>query len=294
MASTQTKQTLFSTSFWIDDFIGSLSRDCRHFFQYLITAPERNVSGIYRSSYRLMQFHDGWTPEEVDQHFETLSKAGKAFFYRQEWVIIINGPTHHKFADEDNRWNGVANMFLDTPKDVQLFALENGYMWDHIMQHVSPSYKGFRGSGAELAEKLRGNNPSKGSRRVAKGSEGSQTLNDPGEHINLNSNSNSNSNSRKSKSVSDAAHPKTGRPMSQATYDSLTTQFDPDTVDDYFERVADHESSRGKRYKDHAATVRNWLKRDNVPKRSPRASPGLPDDPDFDALIARQYQEVET
>lgn len=62
-------------------------------------------------------------------------------------------------------------------------------------------------------------------------------------------------------------HPKTGGPMNQSTYDALIHDFGKTVVDDYFQRVADYCATKGKRYKDHAAAVRNWLKRDGVQKR---------------------------
>lgn len=63
-------------------------------------------------------------------------------------------------------------------------------------------------------------------------------------------------------------HAITKQPMNPDTYSALVTSYGKQTVDDYFERIADYCAAKGKRYKDHAATARNWLKRDNAPKLS--------------------------
>lgn len=59
-------------------------------------------------------------------------------------------------------------------------------------------------------------------------------------------------------------HPSTGGPMNKTTYDTLVKEYGKSRIDDYMQRVADYCESKGKKYKDHAATARNWLKRDGV------------------------------
>jgi len=66
--------------------------------------------------------------------------------------------------------------------------------------------------------------------------------------------------------ASGTKHEQTGRPMNSTRYASLLESYNRATLDDYFERVANYEAQSGKAYKDHAATVANWLKRDKVSK----------------------------
>jgi len=67
-------------------------------------------------------------------------------------------------------------------------------------------------------------------------------------------------------------------------YENLIKDFGEKTVTDYAERVDLYCQSKGKRYKDYAATIRSWLKRDGVEKRITTTfdDDRLPiDDPDY-------------
>ena len=78
-----------------------------------------------------------------------------------------------------------------------------------------------------------------------------------------------------------------GRPVNTATLAALIAEYGQGTVDDYMQRISDYCNANGKRYKDHAATCRNWLKRDNVPKRAEPKESGITD---FMAeLVSREY-----
>lgn len=198
MIDHQAKHRLFSTTFWRDDFVAELSRDTRHFYQYILTAPESNIAGVYKTSYRIMQFDDGWTREEVDEHFAVLSKAGKAFFYAG-WVIIPSVIKKHQWSKRDNRWNGVAHTFNAAPDHIKAYAITNGWDWDFVLSMVGDSYKGVDLDAQGFIDALGGipndnpegcNNPKEGSERVQEGYEG---LADPEEHINPNLNPSSSS-----------------------------------------------------------------------------------------------------
>jgi hypothetical protein len=219
MVGAQEKQRLFTTTFWRGDFVGSLDRDTRHFYIYLITSPESNISGIYKSSYRLFEFDDGWTKDEADHHFKILSEAGKAFFF-DGWVIIPKLVEHHQWEEYDNKWNSVAHLFLKAPKPVRLHALLNGYPWDFILNRVSDRYNGERRGSIEYIKELQQKTPLRDpsealrdpsealrdpSEALRDPSEAlpkpfdspSEALRDPSEHINLNLNLNSNSSKTK-------------------------------------------------------------------------------------------------
>lgn len=71
-----------------------------------------------------------------------------------------------------------------------------------------------------------------------------------------------------------ARHKNTNAPMNATTYAKLVDDYGQDTVDSYFQRVADYCASKGKRYKDHAAAVRRWMDTDGVAKRKkPKTCP---------------------
>ena len=80
-----------------------------------------------------------------------------------------------------------------------------------------------------------------------------------------------------------------GRPVNTATLAALIAEYGQGTVDDYLQRISDYCNANGKRYKDHAATCRNWLKRDNVPKRKVAKESGVED---WMIELARRTNEV--
>lgn len=61
-------------------------------------------------------------------------------------------------------------------------------------------------------------------------------------------------------------HEPTGLTMCTTRYQRLCSDYGKRVVDDYFERVLAYCDATGKSYKDNAATVENWLKRDKVKK----------------------------
>jgi len=50
--------------------------------------------------------------------------------------------------------------------------------------------------------------------------------------------------------------------LSEVEYVELCERFEKPIVDEYIERIDDYCSSKGEKYKDYAATIRNWIKRD--------------------------------
>ena len=80
-----------------------------------------------------------------------------------------------------------------------------------------------------------------------------------------------------------------GRPVNVATLTALIAEYGQGTVDDYLQRISDYCNANGKRYKDHAATCRNWLKRDNVPRLKVAKESGAED---WMIELARRTNEV--
>ena len=79
-----------------------------------------------------------------------------------------------------------------------------------------------------------------------------------------------------------------GRPVNSATIKALITEYGQPAVDDYMQRISDYCDANGKRYKDHAATCRNWLKRDKVPTVKSEATEFKGVD-GMDELLRRTY-----
>ena len=52
-------------------------------------------------------------------------------------------------------------------------------------------------------------------------------------------------------------------------FDKLTTDYGQATVQDFIERLNDYIGSKGKKYKSHYFTIKNWMRRDGVQKKEP-------------------------
>ena len=87
------------------------------------------------------------------------------------------------------------------------------------------------------------------------------------------------------KSRSDSTH-ELGVPINTTTYQALLTDYGKVTTDSYIERVIDYCASRGKSYRDYAATARQWMRKDEGEgklqrrvkiERPPRVFGNLPD-----------------
>lgn len=59
-------------------------------------------------------------------------------------------------------------------------------------------------------------------------------------------------------------HEKTGKPINLTRYNNLVSEYGKSVVDDYVCRASDYADSKGKKYKDYAATAANWMRRDKV------------------------------
>ena len=90
---------------------------------------------------------------------------------------------------------------------------------------------------------------------------------------------------RVAKSKADATH-ELGVPINTTTYQALLTDYGKVTTDSYIERVIDYCASRGKSYRDYAATARQWMRKDESEgklqrrvkiERPPRVFGNLPD-----------------
>ncbi len=52
-------------------------------------------------------------------------------------------------------------------------------------------------------------------------------------------------------------------------FDKLSTDYGQATVQDFIERLNDYIGSKGKKYKSHYFTIKNWMRRDGVQKKEP-------------------------
>jgi hypothetical protein len=81
--------------------------------------------------------------------FERFAKAGKAYFYNEEWIIIPSWPRHQKVGARDRVKKGIDAILLDLPEDVWQFLVSKGYDYKYledIGRPIKGAYKGSKGA----------------------------------------------------------------------------------------------------------------------------------------------------
>jgi len=85
---------LVSTSFWDDPWVVSLDRDEQYFYLYLLTNSLTNIAGVYQISLKRIVFDTKFTEEEVRGIIKKFEDAGKAFYYKETYIVLPKFPKH--------------------------------------------------------------------------------------------------------------------------------------------------------------------------------------------------------
>ena len=83
------KTRIIHTKFWDDDFVLGLDKDSRLLFQYLLTCPFINISGIFEVPVPVIKLHTGLTDLEIQTAKDILQANGKIYFFHS-WVKVVN------------------------------------------------------------------------------------------------------------------------------------------------------------------------------------------------------------
>jgi hypothetical protein len=86
---------MITTAYWNDDDIQEMSAMQRAFYVFLMTAPDSNICGLFKMTYKTMSFFSGWDIEQVKECVQYLTEKGK-LVYDSGLVFVTRMAKHQK------------------------------------------------------------------------------------------------------------------------------------------------------------------------------------------------------
>jgi ribosomal protein S27AE len=120
----------YISSFWTDKWIRSLDPSERYLYMYLLTNPETNIAGVYDITLDRIAFDTGYDERTLRPMFERFAKAGKVYFYDEEWIILPTWPKHQQYEKRAKIRDGIVSVLQDIPEEVISYLAEVGYHFD--------------------------------------------------------------------------------------------------------------------------------------------------------------------
>lgn len=107
---------IFYTQFWDDEYIHNLSERRKLAFNFLLTNPKVNISGIYELPDHYAIYCLGLKPKEWEDIKADFMADGKFFFFKG-WVKIINAEKYQSYKGEKNEAAKLKELAL-APKEL--------------------------------------------------------------------------------------------------------------------------------------------------------------------------------
>lgn len=133
------KHRVVKSDFWVDEYVEDLPINERYFFLYLLTCPESNILGIFKTTMKRMSFETTLLIEEIERMFEKFSSVDK-IHYIDGYVLLVNFQKHQN--PSGTMKTGISKLLNDLPKSVIDFILSKkskiydrlyrGYLIDYI------------------------------------------------------------------------------------------------------------------------------------------------------------------
>lgn len=114
------KHRVVKSDFWIDDYFEEESIKEKYFFLYLLTNPETNILGIYRTTIKRICFETGLTKPEVTSFLEKWAKMDKVYFI-ESYILMVNFQKHNLPSGTMKR--GIEKLILNLPFEITSFIL---------------------------------------------------------------------------------------------------------------------------------------------------------------------------
>lgn len=138
-------QRYISTKFWTDKWIRSLDPAERYLYLYLLTNTETTIAGIYQITIDRIAFDTGYDERTLAPMLERFRKAGKAFFYNGEWIIIPTWTKHQHINATNNCRKGIDAILKSVPDDVFEFILKIKYNYIYLKEIARPLQEATKG-----------------------------------------------------------------------------------------------------------------------------------------------------
>jgi hypothetical protein len=100
-------QRYISTSFWDDPWIVSLEPLEQFLYLYFLTNPLTNIAGVYQISMRRMVNDTKLEESEIRRIITKFQEAKKAYYYKDEFLVLPNWPKHQRWENRKKIQNGI-------------------------------------------------------------------------------------------------------------------------------------------------------------------------------------------
>jgi hypothetical protein len=131
-------QRYISTSFWDDPWIVSLEPLEQFLYLYFLTNPLTNIAGVYQISIRRMVNDTKLEEAEIRRIIEKFQDAGKAYYYKNEFLALPNWPKHQRWENRKKIQGGIDACLKKLPQNIIVFLKEIGYKYP--MDNLSITY----------------------------------------------------------------------------------------------------------------------------------------------------------
>ena len=122
-------QRYIATSFWDDPWIVSLDPLEQFLYLYFLTNPLTNIAGVYQISMRRMVSDTKLDEEEIRRIIIKFEGAGKAYYYKEGFIVLPNWPKHQKWQVRKKIEAGIRICLEKLNPDLILFLKKIGYKY---------------------------------------------------------------------------------------------------------------------------------------------------------------------
>lgn len=224
----------FYLHFWRSSFVDQMDPVEKLIYVYMITSPDSNMEGLYKTTMRRIAFETGIEADTIRRLGARLEARGKGGFYEANdvvWVVVSEAPSH--MSHSPTILKHAKDVYSDVPDEVLQYAFSVGYEVPKKLQSLE---------GIPYAYPMH-----------------TRPYKDEDEDEDK-------TKTETKRRTADATHEDTGLPMNSVLYRKLCWQYGQDTVDAYFIKIDDYIVNKSsKNYTDCARTARNWITKDNVP-----------------------------
>lgn len=260
-------QRYVSTSIWDEDWFYDLEPIEQRAFMYLLTGRQSNAAGVYECTLSRMARDLKASKQDVQGWISDFADIGKAY-HIDGFVIIPWLPTDQRWSERNKINEGIRRTLKALPeaiiatlKDCNYeYPLDTLFLPDYPEEKQETDDDNVQYVGAGNSGMLRHVAPNGAERREIAPTGANPSSLDLDSDLDLDFNLVKPNINNTPKPY--GSHVK----LTDEAMKRLTDRWPKQTVFDYIERVNDYCASKGKRYKNHEATIRNWLKNGKVPE----------------------------
>ena len=110
-------QRYIDTGLWLDDWFVALPTPDKLLYVYLLTNPQTNIAGIYKTTIRIMHNETGLNLEDIEAILAGFAQDGKAHF-RHGRMILPAWPDHQRWQSKKTIKEGIDKVLDSLPAEV--------------------------------------------------------------------------------------------------------------------------------------------------------------------------------